>query len=191
MKKLKKYGYSAIIRRTLTIATVFALALSMNASAFAAESKTSLVTVPTETMTAFYHMNNQNILSNNGVVTRGTSYPNQQWNSSDGAYNGSFTEVQRGGVFTNYYFTGYSKYYVSLSSLKTSSGTSTAQLYLCDLDQGSELLIGTSESLSASSDESLDGNPTGLFTDHKYCFKIRSTSGKKMSGNITVTTSTD
>ena len=45
--------------------------------------------------------------------TRGTSMPSSTWDCNNGSYSGSFS-IQYEYCYTNYYFTGYSQYYVDV-----------------------------------------------------------------------------
>lgn len=117
-------------------------------------------------------------------VTRGVSLPTKEY-TFDGQtpYFGLFSDVKEG-IYTNYYFTGYSKYNVSFGSVTVTSNCSFT-FFLYNMSTGS--IVGTPQTVAFTAGiyNSAEASFNTL-ASYKYCVFFRTDGNGYASGNIGV-----
>ena len=126
-----------------------------------------------------------NALNPNVIVTRGSTLPTEAY-EFDGTspYSGSFSGVS-GGLYTNYYFTGHTKYYVSFDNVSVTSNCNFV-FYLYDMTTRSMVGAAKSYSFSSSSSSNEAYASYNTYADHNYCVFFRTDYTARASGNIYV-----
>lgn len=124
-----------------------------------------------------------------GAVMRGTNIPTEEWDLSDGSYNGSFSGVQYG-LYTNYYFVGETSLMVDVWGVtKDSASSSDVKLHVYLYDVTTRMTRESIDTgvLSETEDSEKVMFFYNLLEDHKYClYMVSSDRDIGISGNVEV-----